>query len=472
MDIGPYVWQLALTPPSSIGAVFMADQSFSQVRCVEPEDSWATVCSAEIQAIRCVLTPARAFIDHVGSTAVPKLDGKPVLDLMVTLIDWSEERAAARALEGLGYRQESTHDAPPRGFFARQTPGGSLEAVHLHLLPVDSPYGRDMITFRDSLIGDPELAKRYVALKKQLVLDHPNDFDSYTAGKSQFVTQVLRASVGAFSNDKILTHQRTELNQAQRYQNFALASQFGVAIVAAVSVYSNDNSVQLNLAIIGFILAFVWFALARQQRAHRSAGDQARRVVLLASGLGEKFSAEQRLRMFDKFKVPIDGITLVRDEAYFASRAALGYRRLAELIEESAYWTRDLQRTSAAILQTMLVGLGVIMGFALWLGIPMLPSDATISLARVLVAVLVFLLSSDLLGAIFAHREAADTIGEILHRTETAAARGYPEADVLLLMSDYNASVESAPFALPGVFLLRRSSLTKRWRAYLENKRI
>ncbi len=140
------------------------------------------------------------------------------------------------------------------------------------------------------------------------------------------------------------------------------------------------------------------------------------------------------------------------------------------MIEESAYWTRDLQHASAKILEAALVTLGMLMALALWLGIPLLSSDATISMGRVLVAILVFMLSSDLVGAIFAHREAASTIDEILQRTETAAARGYPAADVLLLMSDYNATVESAPLALPGVYKLRCPSLTRRWRAYLANK--
>lgn len=432
---------------------------------------WAAICSAEVEAIRSVIAPARAFIDHVGSTAVPGLDSKPVIDLLVTLIDWNDEQPVATALASLGYLLEDVHDAPPRRFMCRQSQDASVEAVHLHLTPLDSAYGNDMIVFRDALIGDAELAQRYVALKRHLAREFPDNFDAYTAGKNNFIAQVLRSAAGAFGNDQLLTHQRAELNKAQRYQNFAVAAQLGVALVAALSVYSNDNVIQLNLAISGFTLAFMWFALARKQRVHQSAGDQARRVVLLASGLGERFSAEQRLRVFDKFSVPIVGLPLVRDEAYFASRAAPGYRRLAELIEESAYWTRDLQQASAVIVQAMLVAFATLMALALWLSIPRLPSDAAVSMARVLVAILVFLLSSDLVGSIFAHREAASAIGEILQRTETAAARGYPEADVLLLVSDYNAAVECAPFALPGVFKLRRSSLTRRWRAYLENKR-
>lgn len=451
----------------------MADQVQAppRVRVVAQDAGWAAICASELEIIRAAIAPARAFIDHVGSTAVPGFEGKPVIDLLVTLPDWNEAEAVAAALRTVGYRQESLNDAPPRRFFSRQSPGGTVDAIHLHLTPPDSHWGRDMLVFRDALIGDAELAQRYAALKRQLSSNHPDDPDAYTAGKSDFVADVLRAAAGAFGNDRLLTHQRVELNRAQRYLNLAFTSQFGLALVAATSVYSNNNSTLLHLAIFGFVLAGVWFALARKQRAHRSAGDQARRVVLLASGLGEQFSAEQRLRIFDNFSVSIEGVSLVRDEAYFASRAAPGYQRLAELVEESAYWTRDLQNSSATILQAALAFSAVLMAVALWLGVPMLPSDDSIALARVLIAILVFMLSSDVVGAILSHREAANTIGAILQRIETAAARGYPDGDVLLLMSDYNAAVESAPLALPGVFKLRHSRLTRRWRAYLENKR-
>ena len=448
----------------------MVDQSSFRICIVPPDPSWDAICSTEVEAIRSAIAPARAFIDHVGSSAVPGLHGKPVIDLLVNLIDWNDEKSVVQALSTLGYRKDDVLGELPRHFFVRQLQGASAESVHLHVVPLHSPYGRDMISFRDSLIGDAELSERYVALKRQLASDHPNDLDAYTAGKNEFVAKTLIGAAVAFSNDRLLTHQRAELNKAQQYHYLALASQLGVATVAALSVYSKENSVQLNLAIVGFILAFVWLALARKQRKHRAAGDQARRVVLLNSGLGEKFSAQHLRRVFDKFTVPITGSAPVREEAYFASRAAPGSRRLAELIEESAYWTRDLQQASADFLQAALLILGTLMVLALWIGLPVLASDATISLARVLVAILVFLLSSDLVGAFFAHREAAITIEEILQRIETTAAREFPESEVFLLMSDYNATVESAPFTLPGVFQLRSSSLTKRWRAYLENR--
>lgn len=70
-----------------------------RVRIVEHDVGWAAICSAEVDAIRFAIAPARAYIDHVGSTAVPHLGSKPIIDLLVTLIDWNEADAVAAALE-------------------------------------------------------------------------------------------------------------------------------------------------------------------------------------------------------------------------------------------------------------------------------------------------------------------------------------------------------------------------------------
>ena len=72
-----------------------------------------------------------------------------------------------------------------------------------------------MLAFRDELVADDELARRYVALKHQLAAAHQSDLDAYTKGKSDFVNAVLHRTAGAFSNDRLLTHQRTELDRAQ-----------------------------------------------------------------------------------------------------------------------------------------------------------------------------------------------------------------------------------------------------------------
>lgn len=438
------------------------------LRIVAHDEQWAQRCADEAEAIRVAITPARAFIDHVGSTAIHGLRGKPVIDLLVSLVDWSEAPRVAEALKAAGYIEEESCDRPPRVFLVKVDP---VTPFNLHLVPNGSPWGRDMIVFRDELSGDPALASRYATLKERLAKAFPIDANAYTEGKSSFVAEVLRRAAGSFGIDRLLTHQRAELNHAQTYQNLALASQFGIAAVAAISVYSSDNATLLNFALIGFGLGALWLWMGSKQRKHRSAGDQARRAVLLTSGLNARFSAEQRLRIFDHFTAPIENRPMAREENYFASRAEPSYCRLAELIEESAYWTRDLQRASAQAMRLVLVGVALLMGFTLWHAMSSMSTDTQVSLARVLVAALVFLVSSDTVGAMISHKAAADAIDDVLQRVESAAARGYPEQDLLLLLVDYNAIVEGAPVALPGIYQLRRGKLTRRWRAYLENKR-
>lgn len=411
------------------------------------------------------------YIDQVGSTAIAGLEGKPIIDLLVTPADWQDTDRISAALATIGYAREVAKSGLPREFLVKPAANGGSISFHVHIAPRESEWARNMLVFRDQLAADRSLAKRYAVLKRQLAVAHPNDSEAYTQGKSDFVAQVLSHAYGAFGNERLLTYQRVELDCSRRFQYFALIAQLGMAIVAAVSVYSDNNVIQLNFALVGFFLAACWLALAHKQRSHRAAGDQARRVILLASGLGKRFSAEQHLRVFDGFSVSIEGRPLVREEDHFASREAPGYRRLAELIEESAYWTRDLQRSSAAWIRNVLASAALLIVCALWTGLLALPTDASVSLARVLVAALVFLVSSDLLSSIFAYREAATGIGVILQRVETAAARDYPASDIMLLMSDYNAIVESAPFALPGVFRWRNTDLTRRWRNYLEQKR-
>lgn len=441
------------------------------IAIVPYQASWKNACTSEIAAIRSATASLRMFIDHVGSTAITGLEGKPIIDLLVTPVDWQDADRIVAALTAIGYASENAELGLPRQFLVKAGANGAATSFHVHIAPRDSEWGRNMLVFRDQLAADRLLAQRYAILKRHLAIDYPRDLDAYTEGKSDFVAEVLRRADGAFGNERLLTYQRAELDRSRQFQDMALLAQLGVAVVAAVSVYSDNNAIQLNFALVGFLLAALWLALAHKQRSHRAAGDQARRVILLASGLGERFSAEQRLRVFDGFSVSIEDKPLVREEEHFASREAPGYRRLAELIEESAYWTRDLQHSSAAWIRNGLVGAALLIGCALWTGLLALPTDASISLARVLVAALVFFVSSDLLSSIFAYREAAAAIGVILQRVETAAARDYPSSDIMLLMSDYNAIVESAPFALPGVFRWRNADLTRRWRTYLEQKR-
>ena len=213
-----------------------------------------------------------------------------------------------------------------------------------------------------------------------------------------------------------------------------------------------------------------WLYLSQEQQKYRTAGDQARRAVLLISGLDMKPSAGQKLRISEGFHAVISSNTLRREESHFATREVPSYKRLAEMIEESSYWTRALQRISAKVMVGILFFLAAVVFVAGGAAIASLDSDGLISISRAMIAIMIFVISSDALGLLLSYKSSASTIDEVFTRVEGAAARSYSESDILLLMSDYNAAIERAPATLPGVYKFSQKKLNRRWQAYMEAK--
>jgi len=133
-------------------------------------------------------------IHHVGSTAVPGLEAKPIIDILVGVRDLDEARACFEPLAEIGYLY-----APylPDEMYWFCKPDPARRTHHLHLVPVDSKRYRDELTFRDLLRKDPDLASRYAALKQELAAAHPTDREAYTEGKSNFIAAALQ-SRGSF----------------------------------------------------------------------------------------------------------------------------------------------------------------------------------------------------------------------------------------------------------------------------------
>ena len=127
-------------------------------------------------------------IHHVGSTAVPGLEAKPTVDILVGVEDLESSRACFEPLAELGYlyapyRPEEMH------WFCKPSP--SRREFHLHLVPADSQRFRDELAFRDRLRDSPEVRREYAELKKSLAARFRNDREGYTDGKSDFVARVL-----------------------------------------------------------------------------------------------------------------------------------------------------------------------------------------------------------------------------------------------------------------------------------------
>lgn len=132
-------------------------------------------------------------IHHVGSTAVPGLEAKPVIDILAGVEDLGSTRACRDPLAMLGYLYAPYREAEMHWFCK---PSPSQRTHHLHLVPTGSKRYRDELAFRDLLRARPDVAAEYVALKRLLAVRHSHDREAYTQGKQAFIAQACRQAHG------------------------------------------------------------------------------------------------------------------------------------------------------------------------------------------------------------------------------------------------------------------------------------
>lgn len=132
-----------------------------------------------------------APVEHVGSTAVPDLSAKPILDLQAPVSDLTCAPDVAEALSATEWHwvPPELDQRPWRRFFVRVAQ--DRRVAHLHLLAQDDPRWTEQLAFRDALRADPALRRRYAALKRELAARYRTDREAYTAAKSDFVRTVL-----------------------------------------------------------------------------------------------------------------------------------------------------------------------------------------------------------------------------------------------------------------------------------------
>ena len=150
---------------------------------------WPALFAAEREAIATALAPWLVGVpEHIGSTAVPGLAAKPVIDIMAPVASLDAARPAIAAAAALQY-QHAPYQAELMHWFCKPSP--QHRTHHLHLVPLGSPLWQARLAFRDALRADPAWRDAYAALKQDLARKHRHDRDAYTAAKGPFIAQVL-----------------------------------------------------------------------------------------------------------------------------------------------------------------------------------------------------------------------------------------------------------------------------------------
>ncbi len=137
-------------------------------------------------------------VEHFGSTAVPGLSAKPIVDMLVEVTDLEATRVRiAPVLESQGYdyfwRPTHGDDGPPfYAWFIKRDPQNGVRTHHIHMVEGDFTDHWDRLLFRDYLIAHPEVAREYEALKVRLASASPRDRVAYTRGKTEFIVRMAQ----------------------------------------------------------------------------------------------------------------------------------------------------------------------------------------------------------------------------------------------------------------------------------------
>lgn len=161
---------------------------------IEPANPlWPRLFKEEKARLLAALGSRFVAIEHFGSTAVPALDAKPIIDMLGGVRSMAEADALLEPLCALGWDTSPEFNAtlPDRRFLLRWPNG--VRTHHLHLVVYGAAAWQERLQFRDRLRANPGLAQLYQQLKYELADKYRNDREAYTAAKSEFVARVISA---------------------------------------------------------------------------------------------------------------------------------------------------------------------------------------------------------------------------------------------------------------------------------------
>jgi GrpB-like predicted nucleotidyltransferase (UPF0157 family) len=161
-----------------------------RIRVVPHDALWPGLFAAESAALAAAFGSLAREIHHVGSTSIPGLPAKPIIDILVVVDDIGQVDSINPAMIALDYEPQGEYGIPGRRFF---TKGGVVKRSHqVHVFQHDHPEVSAMLDFRDYLRSHPSQAAEYGRLKERVAVLCGDDIRAYNAGKDAFVKELIR----------------------------------------------------------------------------------------------------------------------------------------------------------------------------------------------------------------------------------------------------------------------------------------
>lgn len=162
-----------------------------KVEVVPHNPQWRDAFEAEAKPVAVALGENVVAIHHIGSTAIPDIYAKPVVDLLVEVGDITEVDGRSSAMESLGYEVMGEYGIPGRRYFRKDNREG-IRTHNIHAFEAGSTEVERHLAFRDYMIAHPGEARRYSELKMKLAEAHPQSMDGYMDGKDGFIKEMDR----------------------------------------------------------------------------------------------------------------------------------------------------------------------------------------------------------------------------------------------------------------------------------------
>lgn len=169
----------------------MLGQHKTDINVIPYQSHWKFLFEREADLLRSTLGDKALRIEHIGSTSIPGMVAKPIIDIMVAVKSLKEAEELIPVLESNGYEYRTPDTVLERMFFVKES-SPMYRTHHLNLTQRDSGFWENQLTFRDYLRVHAEIASEYGDLKKRLAETYAHTHQLDPDGKTEFVSRVLK----------------------------------------------------------------------------------------------------------------------------------------------------------------------------------------------------------------------------------------------------------------------------------------
>jgi GrpB-like predicted nucleotidyltransferase (UPF0157 family) len=160
--------------------------------------AWKRIFEEEKEILQANLGNTIIDIQHIGSTSIPGMIAKPIIDIAIGVENFENAFICVRPIENLGYEFKGEFGIPRRHYFVK----GEPRTHHIHMLEMESSEWINQLIFRNYIINHPESLHSYARLKEELAEKFPKEREAYTEGKTEFIMQIIQLANSEMKNRK------------------------------------------------------------------------------------------------------------------------------------------------------------------------------------------------------------------------------------------------------------------------------